>query len=136
MAYPNPNLDLYRKTAVNSASPLQLIIMLYDGALKQLNNGKRAMLQNDVFEQNKCLVKAQKIIAELISCLDMKQGAEIAQNLLALYSFCYNKLVECNIEDNVNGIDQVMVVLSNLKSGWVELDKVTRVSSELRHEAA
>ena len=136
MAYTNPNLDLYRKTAVNSASPLQLIIMLYDGAIKQLNAGKRAMLQSDVFEQNTCLVKAQKIIAELISCLDMKQGAEISQNLLALYSFCYNTLVESNIEDNVDGIDQVMVVLSNLKSGWVELDKVTRVSTELRHEAA
>lgn len=137
MAYPNSNLEQYRKTAVNSASPLQLVIMLYDGAIKQMNAGKRAMLQENVFEQNNCLVKAQKIIAELISCLDMQQGGEISQNLLALYSFCYNKLVESNVEDDPNLIDQVIVVLSNLRSGWVDLELATRTSqSEPYHEAA
>ena len=136
MAYPKSNLDQYRVSAVNSASPLQLVIMLYDGAMKHMAAGKRAMLQANVFEQNQCLQKAQRIIAELISCLDMQKGGDVASNLLALYSFCYNKLVESNVEDNPEGIDQASEVLANLRTSWVELDKSTRQTALERHEVA
>ena len=110
--------------------------MLYDGAMKHMAAGKRAMLQENVFEQNQCLQKAQRIIAELISCLDMQKGGDVASNLLALYSFCYNKLVESNVEDNPEGIDQASEVLANLRTSWVELDKTTRQTALERHEVA
>lgn len=122
MAYQNSNLDQYRKSSVNGASPLQLVIMLYDGALKFMAAGKRAMEQSNLPEQNKNLQRAQKIVAELISCLDLAKGGEVSQNLLALYTYCYNRLVEANLEDDPTGIDQVTAVLSNLRSGWVELE--------------
>lgn len=136
MAYPTSNLDQYRKSAVITASPLQLVIMLYDGAMKNLNAGKRAMLEHNTFEQNNSIIKAQKIIAELISCLDMKQGGEIATNLLSLYSYCYSSLLQSNVEDKPELIDQVILILSNLRSSWVELDKATKVSATAQNEAA
>lgn len=110
--------------------------MLYDGALKFMAAGKRAIREGNVFEQNRNLQKAQKIIAELISCLDMKRGGEVAQNLMALYTFCYNKLVEANIEDNAEAIDQVTEVLNNLRGSWVELEKSMRTSNGQNAEAA
>ena len=98
--------------------------------------GKRAIAEGNVFEQNKNIQRAQKIIAELISCLDMRKGGEVAQNLMALYTFCYNKLVEANLEDNAEAIDQVSEVLNNLRSSWVELEKSMRTSNGQKLEAA
>ncbi|MBS1724042.1 MAG: flagellar export chaperone FliS [Armatimonadetes bacterium] len=129
-------IDQYKKSAVTSASPLQLVVMLYDGALKNLASAQKAMSEKDTYAQNQHLQKAQKIIAELISCLDMNKGGEIAQHLLALYSFCYNKLVECNLNDDPEGIDQVTVVLSNLRSSWEELEKMVRQPKGTQNEAA
>ena len=110
--------------------------MLYDGALKHLANGKRAMLQGNIPEQNQSLQKAQRIIGELISCLDLQRGAEIADQLLALYTFCYNHLVQSNLEDKPENIDAVVQVLTNLRTGWVELEKSLRVTPEHRADAA
>src|SRR5438874_1610746 len=77
----------YQKGAVNGASPVQLVIMLYDGALRFMEAGRHAMIAKDVEKQNASLQKAQKIVMELMSCLDMQNGAEIARNLLALYTY-------------------------------------------------
>lgn len=136
MHKPHHQVDQYRKNSVNGASPLQLIVMLYDGALKQLEAARRAMASKDVFRQNECLQKAQKILAELMSCLDMERGDEIARNLFALYSFCYNRLVETNLTDDTSGIDEVKVVLNNLRAGWVELDQQIRTGAHQTHAAA
>lgn len=119
-------LHEYRKTAVNGASPLQLIVMLYDGALKFIDAGKRAMEQGNVEEQNLQLQKAQKIVMELMSCLDMNGGGEVAQNLLALYSYAYNQLVLGNVEDQAEYLDQAAKVLADLRESWVELERVSR----------
>ena len=73
-------VDEYRKNAVNGASPLQLVIMLYDGAIRFCELGRAAMASGDRFAQNTNLVKAQRILTELTSCLDMKQGGEVAKN--------------------------------------------------------
>lgn len=112
----------YRKTAVNSASPIQLIVMLYDGALRFIDQGREAMRRGDTYEQNTCLQKAQKIVAELLSCLDLAKGGEIAQNLFALYTYCYNNLVEANVEDRTEPLDQAAKVLESLRESWVELE--------------
>lgn len=116
----------YRKSAVNGASPLQLVIMLYDGALRFMNLGKVAMLQRNVEEQNASLQRAQKIIVELMSCLDMEQGKEISQNLFALYTYIYNQLVAANIEDKPEVIDNCMEILSGLRESWVVLESQIR----------
>jgi len=119
-------LHEYRKTAVNGASPLQLIVMLYDGALKFIDAGKRAMEEGRVEEQNHQLQKAQKIVMELMSCLDMIGGGAVAQYRLALYSFAYNQLVLGNVEDEPEYLDQAAKVLTDLRESWVELERLTR----------
>lgn len=122
-------LDQYRKTAVQTASPLQLVIMLYDGALKFLDKGKCAMREGNRFEQNQNLQKAQRIVTELTACLDMAKGGEVAKNLFSLYTFIGDQLIEANLTDSEDGIEHSIRVLSELRSSWVELENQQRRGS-------
>ena len=116
----------YRKGSVNGASPVQLIIMLYDGALKYMEAGKHAVLAGDLQNQNNYLQRAQRIIMELMSCLDMKEGGDIAKNLLALYTYVLNELVQANVNDTAAPIDRSMKILSELRESWVGIDKMQK----------
>lgn len=126
LAY-SKHVQTYQTAAISSASPLQLVVMLYDGALKFLKLAREAMEHRELYQQNDRIQKAQKIITELMSCLDMHQGGEIAQNLFALYSYCYNELVMANVEDNVEALDRAVKVLTDLRSSWVELEIMHRM---------
>lgn len=116
----------YQKGAVNGATPVQLVVMLYDGALRFMEAGKHAMIQGDRERQNEQLQKAQKIVMELMSCLDMEKGAEIAKNLLALYTYALNELVQANCKDQPDGVDRAMRVFSELRESWVEIGKAIK----------
>ena len=120
------HLDQYKRTAVQTASPLQLVIMLYDGALRFIVLGRKAMLEGDLYHQNHYLQKAQRIISELTACLDMEKGADISSNLFGLYTFAYNELVAANVGDDPKPLYNAERVLEQLRSSWIELEKETR----------
>jgi flagellar protein FliS len=126
----------YRKGAVNGASPLQLVIMLYDGALRFMEVAKHAMGQKDLEKQNDSLQRAQKIVMELMSCLDMEKGGEIATNLLALYTYALEQLVQGNMKDDVAAIDRVITIFSELRESWVEIEKSIKTSNQELQDAA
>jgi flagellar secretion chaperone FliS len=126
----------YQKNAVNGASPLQLVIMLYDGALKYLDAGRAAMAQGERDKQNSNLQKAQKIVMELMACLDMKGGGEIAKNLLSLYSYVLNELVMANLNDDPDAIDRSKVVLTNLRESWRQIQESLRPAAAVEAEAS
>lgn len=115
---------------MNSASPLKLVIMLYDGADRFLTNALISMRNREYNAQNENLQKAQRILLELMSTLDMDQGGEISKNLLALYTYCVNQLVEANIYDQEEPIKRVQKIMGDLKSSWVAIeDKVRPAAS-------
>jgi flagellar protein FliS len=120
------SIDQYRKSAVSSASPLQLVVMLYDGALRFMEAGKHAMQKGDVFAQNDNLTKAERIVGELLATLDMEKGGEVAKNLFSLYTYVYNTLVEANIEDKPEKVDECVAIMSDLRESWMELEALTR----------
>lgn len=119
----NANIDHYRKSSVSGATPLQLVIMLYDGALRFLKQAQRAIQQDDLYHKNENLTKAQRIVAELLSCLDMEKGGEIAKNLFALYSYVYDQMVQANLNDDLEAIERSVKVLSDLRTSWVQLEE-------------
>jgi flagellar protein FliS len=116
----------YQKNAVNGASPLGLIIMLYDGALRFIDTGKVGIAEHDYDKQNLHLQKAQKIVMELMSCLDMGRGGEIAKNLFSLYTYVLNELIEANISDNCEAADRGAKVLRELRESWVAIEERQR----------
>lgn len=136
MSYAHSQLDTYRKNAVETASPLQLVVMLYDGALRFMDAGRRAMVAGNRWEKNQNLQRAQRILAELMSSLDMDKGEEVAKNLFALYSFCYSRLVEANLEDDTNLIDQPIRVLTELRDSWSKVEAGLRQQQSEAQDAA
>lgn len=132
MAYPNASVHQYRKAAVSSASPLQLVVMLYDGALRFLTAARSNMERGELEQQNENCKRAQDIVAELTACLDLNAGGEIAQNLFSLYGFVFDRIVQANLEDNISYLDQASRVLTELRASWAELEQKTQNHHERR----
>lgn len=120
----------YRRQSVEGASPLQLVIMLYDGALRFIESGKVALTLGDLYRQNDQFQRAQRIITELMSCLDMDQGGEVATNLANLYGYSYNQLVAANVNCDSHAADNAAKVLKELRQSWLELESSQRPSDE------
>jgi flagellar protein FliS len=93
--------------------------------------GKHAMHHKDRSKQNDYLQRAQKIIMELMSCLDMERGAEVAKNLLSLYSYVLNELIIANMTDDSAGVDRSIKVMSDLRESWSELESSLKQSESV-----
>ena len=120
LAYGN-HAQEYRKNAVLGASPAQLVVMLYDGALRFTEAGRIAMRAKDISRQNDALQRAQKIVVELLSTLDREKGGEIASNLASLYTFVLDKLMEANVYDRESALDEAMGPIRELREAWAEI---------------
>ncbi len=112
----------YRKSAVTGASPLQLVVMLYDGALRFMEAGRFAMVRKDLETQNDKLQRAQRIVTELMASLDMQRGGELSKNLFGIYSYVLNELVEANLTDKPEPLDRSIKIISDLRDSWASLE--------------
>lgn len=108
----------YLETAVETASPARLIVMLYDGAIRFVNLAIDAIENRQYEQQNYYFQRAQKILAELISSLDFTKGGGIAENLFRLYTYMYNQLVEANLQDSTERAQHVVSLLTELREAW------------------
>ena len=128
MAYTNA-ISTYRETRVKTASQGQLILMLYDEAVKHLDRGLELINLNiggrknpgNIEKISKSILKAQEIITELTVSLDFEQGGEIARNLFSLYTWFNRELLESNIHHDGKRIGAVRQQLSELRSAWAEI---------------
>ncbi len=112
----------YRRAQVSAARPTQLVVMLYDGAIRFLSIARERMVAGDVPGRHEFMLKGQNIINGLMGTLDLDKGGQVAYNLRRLYVFMYERLVEANLFDRVEDIDLVVSMLSELRESWVELD--------------
>jgi len=113
--------DTYRKAAFETASPARLLIMLYEGAIKNLDDACRCIEGKDIPGAHKHIVKTQDILVELMSSLKMEY--DLSKQLLPLYQFYYRQLVEANVKKDVTLIQQVKGFLAELKEAWEEAAK-------------
>ena len=128
MAYTNA-ISTYRETRVKTASQGQLIIMLYDAALKNLDkalellglNAAGRINPSNIETISNSILKSQEIITELTVSLDFDQGGEIAKNLFALYTWFNRELMEANINRDINRVMTVRNLLDELKGAWAEI---------------
>ena len=128
LAYSNA-ISTYRETMIKTASQGQLIIMLYDEAVKHLDRGLEILDLNaggktdprNIEKISKSILKAQEIVTELTVSLDFEQGGDIAKNLFALYTWFNKELLEANIHQDVSRVTAVRNQLNELKSAWMEI---------------
>lgn len=112
--------EQYKKNQIETAGPEEILIMLYEGAIRFLLIAKKALNEKDYAKSNTNLIKAQRIILEFMDSLDMSIGGEMAMNLYKLYEYLHYQLVQANIQKNVAFIDEVLDHLRSLKATWQE----------------
>lgn len=115
--YNNPYAQ-YKQTAVETASPSRLLIMMFDGAIKFLNQSIDALENKDMENSNLYLQKTQDIVQELMVSLDM--NIEISHNLFNLYSYFYKRLIEANLKKDKAIIEEVLQFLKELRETWFQ----------------
>jgi flagellar secretion chaperone FliS len=108
----------YLKTQIQTASREQLILMLYDGAIRFGDQAKDRLAVQDWEGAHGLLIRAQNIVLELLYALDRKAGGEIAENLAGLYTYCYQRLVEANIQHDPTKVDECNSILRKLREAW------------------
>ncbi len=107
----------YTEAGVLTASPEQLVLMLYDGAIRFLNQGAAALRngQSDLGRQR--VRRADAIIEELNTSLDPSHG-DVAERLNSIYVFCRRQLLDANIHGSAEQVDVVIKLLAELREGW------------------
>ena len=118
-------LQSYKTISLETAPPGQLVLMLFDGAIKFLERAKLGFGIEDPVEMNETvhnnITRAQDIINELNSTLNMNQGGEVAVVLRDLYVYLDNRLFESNIRKELEGVQEVIDRLSTVQAGWSEM---------------
>ncbi|WP_058830194.1 flagellar export chaperone FliS [Paenibacillus polymyxa] len=115
--------EKYKQSSVQTSTPGQLIIMLYDGAIRFVRAGLDGISSNDIAKANINLGKAQSIISELMSTLN--HSYDISKNLYALYEYMNYLLIQTNIKKKIESGEEVLGYLQELRETWIAVNKLT-----------
>jgi flagellar protein FliS len=108
----------YRGVQMKTASPVQIVVMLYEGAIRFASEADEAMGKGDRARAGERIGRTMRIIDEFIATLDPTPDPEWADNVLALYGFCKHKLFEANMKQDRAALADVIKVLSPLRDAW------------------
>ena len=109
-------------SGVESASPHQLIQMLFDGLFQSLNAARGALQRGDIEEKGRHISKAVRILQEgLVVGLDLEKGGELAANLKLLYDYSVAQLTKANVRNDEHLVEEVIKVLQPVAQGWKEI---------------
>lgn len=114
--------NAYTRARVNtSTTPLDLIIMLYDGVIEHLGKAAFFMSQRNISQKTYHISKSISIIEELLSSLNIKKGGDIALNLQSLYIYILRELTVANSSNDVDKIKHIEQLLNELRSAWRQI---------------
>ncbi|MDE7299159.1 MAG: flagellar export chaperone FliS [Lachnospiraceae bacterium] len=117
---PNGNIaQVYRGTQINTASPAELTLMLYEGAIKFCNKAIYAIEESNIAKANENLIKAQKIIMEFRGTLDFKYP--VAKDFELVYDYIYRRLVEANIRKDKEIVEDALKYIREMRDTWKEV---------------
>jgi flagellar protein FliS len=119
----------YRESAVLTATPERLVVMLYDGARRFLRQAAVAMGDGDVPVAHERLRRAEAIVDHLLATLDMSQG-EVAQRLDSIYRFCQRLLAEGRIKQDTTQLHKVDELLGELREAWVQVAATPQAAAQ------
>lgn len=123
MAMNNP-YQQYQLQSVMTASPGELVVMLYNGCIRFIKQAIECINSKDLMGAHNAIIRAQDIIVEFMSTLDMKY--EISHNLLALYDYLHRRLVEANVKKDTAILEEVLTFVTEFRDTWAEAVKITR----------
>jgi flagellar protein FliS len=122
---PANKLNIYRKTATTTASPGELVLMLYDGSLRFMAAAELGFQEEHFARRNEIIhnniLRAQAIITELQATLNMEKGGAFSENLYRLYDFMQNHLSQANREKSVEKIKVVAGFMQDIRDAWSQM---------------
>jgi flagellar secretion chaperone FliS len=122
-------IDSYRQNEIQSRSPLELVVMLYDGALRFTSEAREAMVRGDIRARQQHLSRAMAIVSELQSTLDMETGGEVAEHLDNLYGFVRDRLIDASVNQDLQPLDEARRVLTTLREGWLAISRASATAA-------
>jgi len=114
--------NAYKKASVNTLDQTKLIIMLYDGAIKNARFAVEHMKSGQIEKVHDCLIKTKNIVTELMATLNMDRGGDIAKNLQSLYSYMFSQLIEANMNKKTEPVVIVIDLLKELRAAWTQIN--------------
>ena len=120
----NSAAEAYKRQQIMTATPEALTLMLYNGCLKFIKEGADALTEKNYEAANTSLQKAQNIISEFRVTLNMDY--EISHQLMPLYNYAYDRLVEGNLDDNLDAIKEAADIITELRDAWAQAMKKAR----------
>ena len=123
MAINNPYAT-YQNNSVNTSTPGELTLMLYNGCLKFIEQGKRALASGNVEEKNTAIQKAQAIVSELMLTLD--QSVAVSKEMLILYEFANSRLIDGNIQNDPALLDEAAGIITEFRDTWKQVIQINR----------
>jgi flagellar protein FliS len=111
----------YRATKVETAGSVDLVVMLYQGAVRFVRLGIDALDRSDPNTAHTNFVRAQDIIVELLGSLNREAGGAIAAQLASIYDYCFRQLVTANIKKDAAPAREVVGILRDLGTAWQEI---------------
>ena len=118
MMHPAAVAEQYLRTQVRSSAPLELVVLLYDAALRSTATARDAMTRRDIPARRMALSKAMAIVGELQGSLDMERGGSIAAELDGLYTWVNSRLLDAIVQQDTRPIDDARRVLETLRGAW------------------
>lgn len=121
----------YQEVAVRSASPAQLVVMVYDHLLLNLRRARLAAEQGNVELRLASLDRARAALGELLSGLDLERGGEMAGQLNGLYAFFLGELVDVGLRPNVARLDRVIAMVADLRESFAAIASAAPAAREV-----
>ena len=116
--------NAYLRSKVMTATPAELTLMLYEGAIKFVNKAIMSIEKDDVMGAHNNLMKTQRIIEELRASLDHKYP--VAKEFDTVYEYILRRLVEANIKKDKDILEEVLEHLRTMRDTWKEVMKITK----------
>ena len=115
------DIAAYKKTVIETTDKVQIVLMLYDGALNHLKRAKFKISSGDNISKGHHFSKATSIVGELSNVLDMEKGGDISANLRRLYDFVQQRLLYANMHNDLKALEEAENVLNTIRGGWKEM---------------
>jgi len=112
---------LYQHNQITNADPVQLIMLLYNGALFRMAQGRQRLQEGNALHAGLAISKAQAIVGELRQSLNLDLGGEIAKNLDRLYVYLHELMVKATLQNRAEPLDEAAKLLTELRGAWGEV---------------
>jgi flagellar secretion chaperone FliS len=122
----NNGYNQYKENSVNTATPEELTLMLFNGLIKFLMQSQTAVEVKNIEKANNSIIRAQAIVKEFQATLDMDY--EVSENLDSIYDYMYRRLVEANLKKDSSIIEEVLGYAKDLRDTWAKAMKLAKHS--------